>query len=88
MFDETIYARHIERKQAIQVHPVPDKITNPKGPFPEDLYKESEIIFAKEEEVPLGATAQNNFKPPKYLRCALCNVRVIEFEKDSHECEK
>ena len=87
MFDELVYARHVERKQALQVHPVPDKVLDPRGPFPEDLFSEPEIIFNnKEEEFAPGATAQNNFDPPKYLRCAYCHTRVLETETSNHKC--
>lgn len=86
MFDELVYARHVERKQAIQVHPVPSKITNPRGPFPDHLYDEPEIVFNVEEEPLPGATVQNNFNPPRYLTCARCTVRVPEPEKDNHKC--
>lgn len=86
MFDELVYSRHIERKQATQVHPVPTKITSPRGPFPSELFSEPEIIFVKEEESLPGATAQNNFNPPKYLRCALCNVMVLESKSTVHKC--
>ena len=34
----------VTRHQAVQVHPVPDKIQNPQGPFPKELFRESEII--------------------------------------------
>lgn len=86
MFDEQVYATHVERIRALQVHPVPDKVTYPRGPFPDELFEEPEIVFAKEEDPQYGATVQNNFKPPRYLRCASCNKRVPETETDSHEC--
>lgn len=35
-----------------------------------------------------GATAQNNYKPPVYLRCALCFMRVLETETEDHICEE
>lgn len=87
MFDEAVYARHVERKQAIQVHPVPDKVSNPQGPFPHHLFDEPEIVFSVEEEPLPGATVQNEFKPPRYLVCAHCTARVVEYDKDNHRCE-
>lgn len=36
----------------------------------------------------LGATAQNNFKPLRYLRCSECYERVREDETDFHVCEE
>jgi hypothetical protein len=84
----------ISKKQAVQVHPVPSMAVTPKGPFPRELFKEPEIIddytpeYAEDgANFPLGATVQNNFKPPKFLRCALCLVRVLETETENHICE-
>ena len=82
------------RNQAVQVHPVPTTIVDPKGPFPRELFDGPEVITdyepAENEDgsnLPLGATAQNNFNPPKYLRCARCFARVLESETKDHKCE-
>jgi hypothetical protein len=84
----------ITKRDAIQVHPVPDRITSPKGPFPRELFEESAIVADYTPEYnedgsgfALGATVQNNFNPPKYLRCALCLARVPETETENHVCE-
>lgn len=84
----------ITRVKAIQAHPVPEKAHQPRGPFPSNLFREPEIVYDYESEqdesgsnFPLGATAQNNFKPPKYLRCKSCQCRVIEEEALMHKCE-
>jgi len=51
------------------------------------MFAEPEIISASEHvEFEPGATAQNNFKPEKYLRCARCLVRVRESETEDHIC--
>lgn len=83
----------IIRTQAVQVHPVPDKITPEQGPFPRELFDEPEIIYADpaySEDgsgfLP-GATVQNNYKPAKYLRCGYCSARVLETETSNHICE-
>ena len=83
------------KKQAVQVHPTPKSATNPKGPFPIELFDEPDIIFDYEPQsnedgsnFPLGATAQNNFNPPRYLRCSVCLVRVLETETQDHVCEE
>jgi len=81
-------------KQAVQVHPVPEHVTDEMGPFPPEVLEESEIIYdyksAYSEDgsdfLP-GATAQNNFRPPRHLRCGACYMRVLETETDSHVCE-
>ena len=82
----------ITRVKAIQAHPVPEK---PRGPFPASLFKEPEIVYDYESEqdeggsnFPLGATAQNNFKPPHYLRCKSCLTRVIEEDAHLHKCDE
>lgn len=87
MFDESVYALRVERIKAVQAHPFPDKILSPQGPFPSDLFDEQEVVVTlpKEDFLP-GSTAQNDFKPPKYLRCVLCQTRVLELEKDLHKC--
>jgi hypothetical protein len=81
------------RQQAIQVHPVPDKITPERGPFPRELFDEPEIVYAdpaySEDGTSYlpGATVQNNYKPVKYLRCVVCDSRVLESETSLHICE-
>lgn len=83
----------IIRQQAIQVHPVPDRITPETGPFPRELFDEPEIVYATpaysedgNEFLP-GSTVQNNYKPIKYLRCVACGTRVPENETALHVCE-
>ena len=85
----------VTNKQAIQVHPVPKSAINPKGPFPVELFDEPDIVFDYEPQAnedgsnfPLGATAQNNFNPLRYLRCSVCLVRVLETETQDHVCEE
>lgn len=82
----------IIRNQAIQVHPVPDRVTAEYGPFPRELFGEPEIIYPDPAynqdgtDFAPGATVQNNFKPIKYLRCAVCSERVPEEETSFHIC--
>jgi len=83
----------IIRHQAKQVHPLPTSVTDPKGPFPRELFDEPEIVTNYDTseyggDIPLGGTAQNNYKPPRYLRCSECLVRVLETETDDHVCEE
>lgn len=84
----------VTKRQAVQVHSVPDRAVEPQGPFPRELFREPELIIDDYDRseygdsLPLGATAQNNFKPPRYLRCALCLVRVLETETEDHVCEE
>lgn len=85
----------VTRHHAVQVHPVPATATNPKGPFPRELFREPDLVIDYDSqysedgsEHPLGATAQNNYNPPKYLRCARCFARVLEGETQEHSCEE
>lgn len=84
----------IIRNNAVQVHPVPDRLTTPRGPFPVELFDEPELVYpdsAYSEDgsdfIP-GATVQNNYKPAKYLRCVVCSARVLETETSEHECDE
>ena len=83
----------VTRVNAVQVHPVPDKVLRPSGPFPRELFRESEIIDAYDateygDDTPLGGTAQNNYTPPRALRCSNCFARVMENETENHVCEE
>lgn len=85
----------VSRKAAVQVHPVPDRITDPVGPFPSELFREPKIVtdyipqYSEDgSEFQLGATAQNNFKPVKVLRCGVCLARVPEDKTSEHVCEE
>lgn len=87
-------------RQAIQAHPVPDRVTSPQGPFPPELtvghpLAEPDIIYEYQEalaedgsEFLPGATAQNNYKPPVYLRCSVCFIKVLDYETEQHVCEE
>ena len=94
-FELDMVAPHlITRISAPQAHPVPNKITHAYGTFSPELLKEPEVIIAVPafngdgSEFPLGATTQNRFNPPKYLRCGSCMVRVLETETSEHVCEE
>ena len=84
----------ITRVKAVQAHPVPAVVYEPKGPFPAHIFEEPEIVTEYEieadehgENFEPGATAQNNYKPVKYYRCKACWERVSERELSSHDCE-
>jgi hypothetical protein len=83
------------KHQAKQAHPVPSTLTFPQGPFSSELLAEPEIVYDYHPaygedgaDHELGSTAQNNFKPVKYLRCSVCMARVIETETSTHVCEE
>jgi hypothetical protein len=88
-FEEPVLTTYVERIQAIQAHPVPTKVVNPRGPFPPELLEEPEIVVPKvQHDFLSGATAQNNFNPPRYLTCSLCRERVLESETKEHMCDE
>lgn len=85
----------ITRVQAVQAHPVPKRVHEPRGPFPDHLFDEPEIVdrYPVEQdenggEYALGATAQNNYKPVKYYRCKTCDARVSGTHLEAHVCEE
>ena len=41
-----------------------------------------------DEEIPLGATAQNNFEEPKLFKCKKCDDYVYEHQIPDHTCEE
>jgi hypothetical protein len=84
----------VTRVDAVQVHPFPNKVESPKGPFPREMFFEPEIVSDYEPQFnedgygfEMGATAQNNFKSPRVLRCGSCLARVKENETEAHVCE-
>lgn len=84
----------ITRVQAKQTHPVPSTMQAAQGPFPKELFRESEIVSDYDPQFnddglgfELGGTAQNNYKAPKVLRCGTCFARVMENETEQHVCE-
>lgn len=69
--------------------------TNARIPLDADIAKESEVNYEYDQafpedgsDYPDGATAQNNFEPPRWLRCYDCHARVREDETEDHECEE
>jgi len=84
----------IERIKTKQGHPVPKQATHPKGPFPPELMQRPQVISdyvpqpdGGEEEFPLGATAQNNFKAVRWFKCKKCSEIISEQKLPSHSCE-
>lgn len=85
----------ITRVKALQAHPVPDRVHEPQGPFPDHLFDEPEISSDYTSEYDeggsnfeLGATAQNSYKPVKHYRCKHCHARVSQLNLDTHVCEE
>ena len=92
--DAILGAIRVYRKNAVQVHALPPSSHHPQGPFPAHLFRESEIVYDYESAYPtdgsseeLGSTAQNKFKPIKWLYCGTCYERVNSDETADHICE-
>lgn len=83
----------IQRIPTKQGHKVPDTAHSPRGPFPAELYSSQPVVtdYVPVEsggpDLPLGATAQNNFKPNvRWFRCNDCDELVSEHELETHTC--
>ena len=77
-----------------QGHPVPKTVVRPRGPFPAELMRVPEVNTSNLPAYPedgsdynVGATAQNNFKGFKWMRCYGCGGRVKSTETEQHVCE-
>lgn len=84
----------ITRIDAVQAHPVPKTIREPRGPFPLELFDEPEINDEYDQDLaedgsnfPVGSTVQNNYTTPRTLICSVCNARVYENKTGDHECD-
>lgn len=83
----------ITQVKAIQPHPVPSTVTEPKGPFPPELFyeersvKDYEPAFSEDgANFPKGATAQNNFSEVRMLVCGSCLEKVLSTQTEEHSC--
>ena len=79
----------IERIYTKQGHPIPQSSQSAKGPFPPEIFMRPEVIhdYARPgDEILEGATAQNQFRPPKVFKCRNCEELVLEHEIPDHEC--
>ena len=54
----------ITTKRAHQVHYVPDRITEPQGPFPRELFEESEIIVEDRKSTRLNSSHSQQSRMP------------------------
>jgi hypothetical protein len=83
----------VTRVKAIQPHPVPSTVTEPKGPFPPELFDEPRSITEYEPALsedgsnfPNGSTAQNNFSEVRLLVCGSCFEKVLSTQTEEHIC--
>lgn len=85
----------IERIQTKQGHPVPKTAIGAQGPFPRELYMSMPVVVDYDRisgnggpEVPFGSTAQNEFKPLRWVRCTECMKVFKEQDADNHTCDE
>lgn len=85
----------VERIATKQIHPVPNKVHQPRGPFPPEVLAEPKIVWDYQrqpedggDDVPVEGTAQNNFKATKWFRCNDCSTLVSEAQLETHTCEE
>ena len=81
----------IIRKPAYQGHAVPQTAMSPRGPFPAEVLAGPVVTYDEDpsdETLPQGATAQNDYRGIRYLRCTGCGEIVREDDADSHQCEE
>lgn len=79
------------RKPAYQGHAVPQTAMSPRGPFPPEVTAAPVVMYDEDpsdEILPPGATAQNDYRGPRYLRCTLCEDIVSEDDAPFHKCEE
>lgn len=77
----------IERKRAVQVHPVPDSVYYPGSIWNSDIVRKPQIVADQEEpEYPVGASTANDMQGVPMYRCNQCELVVAEPELDAHRC--
>jgi len=79
----------IQRIETKQGHPVPKSAHHPRGPFPAEMMQKPEIIVdyvPEDNEIPIGATAQNDYREPKVFKCKFCLNLVYEHQIPDHYC--
>jgi hypothetical protein len=75
-----------------QGHPVPNKVTQPRGPFPPELLAQPKVVYEYDRQddlqgVPIEGTAQNDFKPTRWFKCNDCLTVISEAQIEVHTCE-
>ena len=85
----------VERIITKQGHPVPATAHHPRGPFPPELFENSPIVTdyipqpdSGGDEIPIGGTAQNNFQAPRWFRCKVCEIIMLETDVSTHTCSE
>lgn len=92
MLPEGSLAKEIRRVKTKQGHVVPSHSYSAVGPFPPNTTANpSTTQYVHQEdsgfaELPVGGTAQNNYREIQTLVCILCNTEVPENKTEDHEC--
>lgn len=77
----------IERKRAVQAHPVPDSVYRPGSIWHPEITKTPTIVRDDEEpEYPVGASTANGMQGVPLYRCNYCETVVAGSETDAHRC--
>ena len=64
----------VKQVRARQAHEIPTRIGRARGPFPEELFRQPEVINPYNPE------------PEKWLICSVCGGKELEANVDFHEC--
>jgi hypothetical protein len=80
---------------ARQGHAVPETVTNPRGPFPAELFQRPTVVTDYDPQpdgggdpVPEDGTAQNGFRSVRWYRCRYCLDEIPEYALNEHICEE
>lgn len=74
------------RRPAVQGHAIPTTAHRPNGPFPPELLAPNEVVQVEVDEPDPWANAQNNYTPPRWLRCRGCGEIMPEDDSQTHVC--
>jgi hypothetical protein len=84
----------VERIAAKQAHWVPSQAHAPRGPFSPELFQHTPVVWDYtpqgengDVEEPIGATAQNNYRPLRHFMCRDCDTVMTEHEIYDHDCD-
>ena len=83
----------IRTVRAEQAHAVPAHSYAQRSIFDPGIYRSERPVLREDRvdemglpEAASGATAQNNFREVRYLRCSLCNEVMPEADTAYHTC--
>lgn len=75
------------RRAAYQAHAVPSTAGYPRGPFNPEILAKPEIVHEDPvDDMPYGATAQNDYRGVPLYECRSCGDIVTEDDLNGHIC--